>query len=84
MTKLDYMLEDTFMTAGELARLYHLKPRTPYDARWRDRVGLRAHRVGRRLLFAVADVEGILVRPSLGAGKTLSDAATLFQQETAR
>ncbi len=37
-------------------------PRTLADARWRQRVGLPATRIGRRLVFLVRDLDALLSR----------------------
>jgi hypothetical protein len=37
-------------------------PRTLADARWRERVGLPATRIGRRLVFLIRDLDALLTR----------------------
>ncbi len=52
---------DKLLSARELSGLLGISPRTPYDARWRRRVGLRALKVGGILRFRLADVERLIV-----------------------
>lgn len=45
------------MHARDVALLLGLARRTPYDKRWRERVGLPAVKIGQRLRFRPEDVE---------------------------
>lgn len=45
---------------SEISRILGVAPKTPYDIRWRRRVGLPARRVGRKLRFVEADVWKLL------------------------
>jgi hypothetical protein len=50
------------LTARELAARYRVKLSSVYDPRFRKRVGLQARKLGKKLLFAVEDIERAIKR----------------------
>ena len=50
------------LSPPDVAALLKLKSRTPYDPRWRLRVGIRAIRVGRSLRFRAEDIQELIER----------------------
>lgn len=53
------------LTAKEAAGVLRGKERSFYDARYRLRLGLRAVRFGKRLLFYERDIQRLLVQERL-------------------
>ena len=53
---------DSLLSPPDVAALLKLKARTPYDPRWRLRVGVKAVRVGRSLRFRAADIQELIER----------------------
>ncbi len=51
---------EALLSSEEVAALLKLRPRTPYDPRWRQRAGLRSVRVGRLLRFRVVDIQKLI------------------------
>lgn len=50
------------LNVDEAARLLGVSPRSLGDRRYRERIGLAARRVGRRIVFARADLVALLER----------------------
>lgn len=50
------------LSPQDVSRVLGVARQTPYDVRWRRRVGLRARRVGRKLRFLEEDVWQLLDR----------------------
>lgn len=58
------------LTAREAASVLRGKERSFYDVRYRERLGLRAVRFGKRLLFHESDIRALLRREALpGEGR---------------
>lgn len=53
------------LTAREAAKVLRGSAQSLYDARYRQRLGLRAVRFGKKLLFYEADIKELLVRERL-------------------